>query len=174
MRLNSRFLAMILLVLIGCIARTDAISQQRSRNAVYLEGASRGPVYSVNYDRILRQGQQLAWSARLGLSVEKNAVSFPFGLNLITGLNRHHAAFDLTLIPYLKKVDKNDPSNNDGSDKYFYINPSIGYRFQQAEKGIFLKAFAGPSIFLDPAAGDFWNMDPKFYVFAGVGAGISF
>jgi hypothetical protein len=148
--------------------------QQQAKNAVYLEAASKGPVYSINYDRIIRQGDKLAYSLRAGFSVEKNAVSFPVGINFITGQNDHHAEFSLTIIPYIDRVDKNSGLNNDATDKYFFINPAIGYRFQKMEKGIFIKASVGPSIFLDPPANDFWNMDPKVYAFGSISAGFSF
>lgn len=165
-------LILVVIVLTGhCV---KGFGQQQAKNAVYIEGATRGPVYSLNYDRIIRQGKKLAYSLRAGFSVEKNAVSFPVGINFITGQNDHHADFSFTIIPYIDHVDKNSGLNNDATDKYFFINPAIGYRFQKAEKGIFIKAAVGPSIFLDPPANDFWNMDPKVYVFGSIGAGFSF
>lgn len=165
---------LIMLVIVSVGFTKPCLGQQQAKNAVYIEGATRGPVYSVNYDRIIRQGDKLAYSLRAGFSIEKKAVSFPVGINFITGLNDHHAEFSLTIIPYIKQVDKNSGANNDGSDKYFFINPAVGYRFQKKEKGIFIKAAAGPSIFLDPPSNDFWNMDPKIYAFGSIGVGFSF
>jgi hypothetical protein len=151
-------------------------SQDRSKakNAVYAEGATRGPVYSINYDRIFRQGEKLAYSFRAGFSIYSNTVSFPVGLNLITGVNEHHAEFSLAVVPHIDYDVHLVGSNKTESDTYIFVNPSVGYRYQKAEGGIFLKAAAGPSIFLDPPSNDFWNMDPKLYASGSIGVGISF
>jgi len=154
--------------LVFCQDRTKA------KNAVYMEGATRGPVYSINYDRIFRQGEVLAYSFRAGFSIYDNTVSFPVGVNFITGLNEHHAEFSLSVIPYIDYNVHLVGSNETESDKYIFVNPAIGYRYQKAERGIFLKVAAGPSIFLDPPSNDFWNMDPKLYAFGSIGLGISF
>jgi len=153
----------------------SAMGQDRAKNAIYIEGATKGPVYTINYDRIFRQGEKLAYSFRAGLSIYDNTVSFPAGINFITGLNDHHAEFSLSIIPFIDyKAHLVGSSNGDQSDKYIYVNPAIGYRYQKRETGIFLKAAAGPSIFLDPPSNDFWNMDPKLYAFASFAVGISF
>ena len=151
-------------------------SQDRltARNAVYIEGATRGPVYSVNYDRIFRQGEKLAYSFRGGFSIYSNTVSFPVGINFVTGLHEHHAEFSLTVIPYIDYDVHLIGSNHTESDKYIFVNPAIGYRYQKAGGGIFFKAAVGPSVFLDPPSNDFWNMDPKLYAFGSIGLGISF
>ena len=146
----------------------------KAKNALYIEGATRGPVYSINYDRIFRQGAKLDYSFRVGFSIYDNTVSFPVGVNFITGLNEHHAEFSLSVIPYIDYNVHLVGSNETESDKYIFVNPAIGYRYQKAERGIFLKVAAGPSIFLDPPSDDFWNMDPKLYAFGSIGLGISF
>ena len=146
----------------------------RAKNAVYIEGATRGPVYSINYDRIFRRGEKLGYSFRAGFSIYCNTVSFPVGVNFITGLNEHHAEFSLSVIPYIDYKAHLIGSNHTESDKYIFVNPAIGYRYQKAERGIFLKAAVGPSIFLDPPSNDFWNMDPKLYAFGSINLGISF
>jgi hypothetical protein len=146
----------------------------KAKNAVYIEGATRGPVYSINYDRIFRQGEKLAYSFRVGFSIYNNTVSFPVGINFITRSNEHHPEFSLTVIPYIDYDVHLIGSNNSESDKYVFVNAAVGYRYQKAERGIFLKAAVGPSIFLDPPSNDFWNMDPKLYAFGSIGVGISF
>lgn len=149
-------------------------AQKTAKNALYMEGATRGPVYSVNYDRRLKQGGRVDYSLRAGFSVSGNKVSLPLGLNMITGRGEHHAEFGLSVIPQIDYKDHLIGRNEDRSDKYIFVNPGIGYRYQKPGKGIFLKASAGPSVFLDPPAGDFWNMDPKLYAFAAIGVGFSF
>lgn len=152
-----------------------AIGQEPARNAVYTELASRGPGYSINYDRIFRRGDKLDYSFSAGFSIAKNSVAFPVGIHFITGANDHHAEFGVTLIPYIDyKHDLTGSSTKTESDKYLYINPGAGYRYQKSNTGLFFKATIGPSVFLDPPSDDFWNMDPKLYAFGSIGVGISF
>ena len=155
-----------------CCVVSSAFGQQ---NSIYLEAASKGPLYSINYDRIFRQGERTDYSFRLGFSFERDAISIPVGFNFISGHDEHHAEFSFTVIPYFHYYDKQEAVNyTDKSDKYIYLHPGVGYRFQKPERSLFLKAAVGPSLVLDPQKGDFWNMDPKVYFFGSVGGGISF
>ena len=144
------------------------------RNTIYAESFSRGPVYSLNYDYLFRKGEAVSWSLRAGVSVEKNAFYLPLGLNMMTAPGHHHGEFSPTLIPAVDFIDHVPGTNQDGSDKYLYIKPGIGYRFQKEEGGFFLKTAMGPSVFLDPPSDDFWKMDGKVFFFASLGVGISF
>jgi hypothetical protein len=169
-----RVFSLFIIVFTGSVGFVFSQEKTKAKNAVYAEGATRGPVYSINYDRIIRQGEKLAYSFRAGFSIYKNTVSFPVGLNFITGIDEHHAEFSLTIIPYIDYDVHLIGSNNTESDKYIFVNPAIGYRYQKADGGIFLKAAVGPSIFLDPPSNDFWNMDPKLYAFGCIAVGINF
>lgn len=155
---------------------SSAFSQKvaKAKNAFFVELATRGPLYSINYDRIFRQGNKLDYSFNAGFSIARNAVSFPVGIHFITEGGQHHAECGITFIPYIDYKHHLAGSNKNQSDKYLYINPGIGYRYQKSTTGIFLKAMAGPSVFLDPPSDDFWNMDPKLYAFGSIGLGISF
>ncbi len=170
-----RYSVILSCILVLCSVALPAFSQRNARNAIYLEAASKGPVYSLNYDRIVREGEKLAYSLRAGLSVEKNALSFPVGFNFITGKHDHHGEFGLTIIPYFHYYEDHPAVDyGDKADKSIFVKPSAGYRFQKPGRSIFLKAAIGPSVFLDPPAGDFWNMDPKLYFFGSLSAGICF
>jgi hypothetical protein len=162
-------------IFVSSMASGQRLKSESARNAVYTELASRGPVYSINYDRIFRQGNKLDYSFSGGFSIAKNAVSFPVGIHFITTGNEHHAEFSVTFIPYIDyKHHLIGSINKTESDKYLYINPAAGYRYQKNKTGLFLKALIGPSVFLDPPSDDFWNMDPKLYAFGSIGVGISF
>ena len=157
------------------MAYGQRIYEGSARNAVYANLASQDPVYSINYDRIFRQGERLDYSFNVGFSIAKNAVSFPVGVHFITTNSDHHAEFGVTFIPYIEQKPALVGSTGKGDkDKYLYINPGIGYRYQKNSGGVFLKALIGPSIFLDPPSDDFWNMDPKLHAFGSIGVGISF
>ncbi len=157
------------------IANAQRIYEGSARNAVYVNLASQGPVYSINYDRIFRQGERVDYSFSAGFSIAKNAVSFPVGVHFITTNSDHHAELGVTFIPYIEQKPALVGSTGKGDkDKYLYINPGVGYRYQKSNGGVFLKALIGPSLFLDPPSDDFWNMDPKLHAFGSIGVGISF
>ena len=143
-----------------------------NRNSIYLELSSERPVYSINYDRIFHKGKKIYYSFRIGFSVEPDAISLPLGINIITGQKTHHAEFSLTIILYLDHYTFLNA--DDQSDKYLFIIPGLGYRYQKPEGRLFFKLVAAPFIFLDPPSNDFWNMNPKVYGSIQSGVGISF
>jgi len=151
----------------------QAQSTMVSKNTLYADFASKDVYYSINYDRVFHSGEKLNWSYRIGASILKDAFAVPLGIQAFTAGNKSHAEFSLTLIPY---VDHSSSFLNtkDKSDKYIYVEPGIGYRYQEKKGGLFFKAVFTPIIFLDPPSDDFWNMDPKFYAGGNVGIGFTF
>jgi len=156
---------------------TPAITnaQESSRNGVYVEWMNEGPVYSINYDRIIRQGERLNYSLSFGLSGTSKVYAFPAGIHFLTGAsNPHHFEFGITLIPYIRLDHMPEGEVKKQTDTYFYVNPGFGYRYQAEGTGLFVKAIAGPSLLLDPPSNDFWNMDPHWYGYCSLGIGVSF
>ena len=143
------------------------------RNTFFIELASKRPGYSVNYDHIFHRGEKLSGSFRIGFSIDKNTVSLPFGINLLTGKENHHAEFGVTIIPFIDHY-KTFLSGDNLSDKKINVIPAIGYRFQKPSGGIFFKVSVSPLLFLDPPSDDFWNMDPRLYAYGSIGIGFSF
>lgn len=143
------------------------------RNTIYTGFANEGAIYSVNYDRIFIQKAKFVLSYRIGFSVLEDAVAMPVGINLITGKGNSHAEFSLTVMPYVDKY-KSMFKDDDLSDKYIYLVPGVGYRFQKPQGGFFFKVFCSPTFFLDPPSSNFWKMDPKLKFMIGGGLGYSF
>ena len=144
-----------------------------SRNTLYADFASKDVYYSINLDHIFFRGNKLSYSYRAGVSILKDAYSFPVGIQCFTGANSSHAEFSLTLIPY---VDHSAKSMNrlDNTDKFLYVEPGVGYRYQAPGGGLFFKAIFTPIILLDPPSNDFWNMDPKLFAGGNIGIGYTF
>ncbi len=156
-------------------ANAQRIAENTGRNAFYADVSSQGPIYSINYDRIFRQGEKLDYSFNAGFSVAKNAISFPVGVHFMTTNSDHHAEFGVSFIPYIEQKPALEGATGKGDkDKYLYIHPGVGYRYQKSTSGIFVKALAGPSVFLDPPSDDFWKMEPKLRAFGSIAVGISF
>lgn len=168
----------IALTIIAFLIYSSSFSQQSAnnaihRNTVFVELASKGAIYSVNFDHIFRQGEKLNYSYRAGFSIEKNSIAFPIGISFITGQQSHHAEFSLTVIPFIDKYET-FLSGDNVSDKYLYVVPSVGYRFQRPAGGFFLKAGIAPLILLDPPSDNFWKMDPTLYGYGSIGIGYTF
>ena len=143
------------------------------KHTVYIDVSTRGPVYTINYDRIFIKRDKVSFSYRIGFFLLKDEIAMPLGISLITGKHDHHAEFSLTLTPDIDRFNYLFREGN-VSDKYLYITPGFGYRYQKPEGGLFIKALVAPMILLDPPSDDFWNMDPKLYPLLTVGTGISF
>lgn len=150
-------------------------AQESARNAVYLEWMNEGPVYSLSYDRVVRQGEHLNYSLSLGFSVTSKALALPAGVHFLTGTNsQHHLEFGLTVIPYLRLDHLPEGEVKKQTDTYLYVNPGVGYRYQLQGTGLFVKAIAGPTLLLDPPSNNFWDMDPHWYGYCSLGIGVSF
>ncbi len=77
-----------------------------AKSTAYIEGATQGPVYSINYDRIFSEGNVFAKSYRIGFSVYNDVLAFPMSINFITGKGKHHAELSFTAIPYIENASK--------------------------------------------------------------------
>jgi len=174
--LFARFLFVLFICLnlsIGTIKSEQSDTIYTSKNAFYIDFNTKGAFYSINYDRIFYGKNQIYLTYRFGFSILNDAIAFPVGINLFTGEKNSHIEYSLTIVPYIDHY-KSIGSDNDLPDKYLYVIPGIGYRFQKPKGGFFVKAAISPTIFLDPPSDDFWNMDPKFYITANMGIGLSF
>ena len=165
--------ACISLLFLFLLSSAEAQDHPMVKNTFFAEYALEGPAYSVNYDRIFIQSRKLNYDFRVGFSVTNNKLAFPVGAGIFTGHSDHHAEFSLTVTPLVEKKTVAYGNGTD-NDKFIYLFPGAGYRYQRPMGGFFFKAMAGPAIILDPPEGDFWNMDPKVKFSFSLGAGISF
>jgi hypothetical protein len=143
------------------------------RNTIFADFATKAALYSINYDRIFRQYKTVNLSGQIGICVLKEDIAFPIGINLFTGKGNSHVEYSLIFVPYIESY-KSFLHKNDLSDKRIFIEPGVGYRFQKPNGGFFFKAVVSPTLYLDPPSDYFWRMDPKLYLIANVGLGLSF
>lgn len=152
---------------------SDTTFVVNKKNALFIEGGGKGPYYSVNYDRLFRQGRKLIFSWRAGFSILPHDLSILVAVSAFTRGLQHHLEFSLGVTPYLKNY-KTFLHRNDLSDKQAYITPGIGYRYQKINGGFFFTAGIDPLIFMDPPSVNFWNFTLEFKASAHLAAGISF
>ncbi|MES2733026.1 MAG: hypothetical protein V4714_14855 [Bacteroidota bacterium] len=170
-----RFLLLSIAILCCCL---PAFSQDTrplfpKRNAFYVEAMGKGPYYSVNYDRIIRVRTKWSYSFRVGVSLVADGWSVPLGIHAFTTPGNHHLELGLGVTPYVDHY-RTFLSKNDRSDKYLYVVPSVGYRYQKPEGGLFFTAGLAPYIFLDPPSTDVFDVTPSYKLWAGVAVGFSF
>ncbi len=143
-----------------------------AKNSVFAEYVLEGPAYSINYERIFASSISLHYYFRAGFSAVKDKMALPLGAGVFTGNQYHHADFGLMVTPLVEK--KEVYGGGTDNDTFIYLFPGAGYRFQKPAGGLHFRVMAGPAIILDPAEGDFWNMDPKLRFSFSIGAGYSF
>jgi hypothetical protein len=156
-----------------CLTVAFCYGQEKSINTFYADFASKGALYSVNYDRVFGQGENLSKTYRVGVSFLKDVIAVPLGINFFTGHQSSHVEFSLTVVPYIEHYS-NLFSGDNLSDKKLYIIPGAGYRYQPVAGGFFFKAIAAPIIYLDPPSDNFWKMSTKIYPGITAGLGYSF
>jgi hypothetical protein len=144
-----------------------------ARNTFYIEGLTKEPDYSINFDHIFRRFSNSSLSYRFGFSIEKKSLAIPASISLITGTRTHHAEFFCMVMPYIKKYSNYIPGS-DNSDTYLDIMPGAGYRLQAPSGKLFIKAFAGPFFILDPPQNDILKFDVTCSFSAGAALGYSF
>lgn len=130
-------------------------SKKKTQFAVYAEILGNGGLYSGNIDFSYFGNKLASMSIRAGIgSTDENELSFPTELSLLIGKNKHfcESGIGMTFLYF-------------GS----FINVlRIGYRFQNREKGIIIRAGITPYLDID----DFWNKGYQFH--GGVSIGYTF
>jgi hypothetical protein len=148
-------------------------AQMGNRNIVFAELSNKGAFYSLNYEHIFHCEQNRSWSYRVGGFIGNDGVAIPLGLNLFTGQYNDHAEFSLLVTPYVDYFHS-ILNKTDTSDKYLYLSPTAGYRYQKPGGKFYFKASAGPSLFMDPPSVHFWHIRFKLYATAFIGCGFCF
>ena len=164
-------IAILVMVLKGNCA--DSTRVKAAKNTVYIQFAGKGNYHSINFERIFSQGRNMNYSYSIGYAPTKTSTSVPISLNAFTTGKQHHFEVSLAVIPQIEKHIYS--KGKEDLDKQMYIKPSVGYRYQKASKGLFVKVAVGPQIFMDPPSYNVWAFTPKLVApSAQIAAGISF
>ena len=155
----SFFLLIALLAASLSAACSDSTNTIKSRNAFYVALGGQGNKYSVNFERVFHTGSRVNYSYSVGYSRSGKEYSVPVTINAFTTGKQHHLEMSLAMIPYVAKHTFSKGTID--SDKQMYVKPSVGYRYQKTTSGLFIKASAGPQIFLDPASSNMMKVEPK-------------
>lgn len=119
------------------------------RNTLFVEIAGKGGFYSLNYDRILLDKGSWRVAGRVGgmfyrskLNVVgtnyQTMVTLPFELSYLRGKRNHMVELGIGVTPVYRKYDKVEQYSP--NILVFQPTPSISYRYQKREGGMFYKA----------------------------------
>ncbi len=139
----------ITILLIMCFNIQNANAQSEyctklRKNSIFLEVGGNGIVYSINYDRLFDFSNKIKGSARIGVNYFENFnnnESRIFGIPVeFSGLysiskNKHFLELGTGLTYFNSKKFKESQNEN-----VFIFALRLGYRYQNPEGGLFLKA----------------------------------
>lgn len=143
------------LVILFCIitffpAFSQDISSNKfqNKNSLQLDLGGHGLFYSVNYERILINGNRFKTASQLGISYYPASTGIrdiwmPIGVNEILSFGRHHIEAGLGYIVIREAI--RDPENN--PDEWFWsgiMSGRIGYRYQKPGGRLILRAAFTP------------------------------
>lgn len=139
------------------------------RQSIFVEALGSAGLYSVNYDRRLRSGND-GVGLRLGLGAGtlysdnrdniKRYITFPFMVNYIAGTGRSGIEGGIGITPgWAPSKPVDDPRTS------VWANLNLGYRFQPIKKGLMLRAIWSPMLNFNGGSDPSW---------AGVSVGYSF
>ncbi len=150
--MNILRIILLLSLLIPRLAQAQTPSRTfTARNTVYVELAGKGAVYSLNYDRIFRQGS-LTWSLRAGAmywpqsTLAGSSLFVPIALNAFTGKRNHHLEFSLGQTLRYFVGYRVEGQSVKGKLDYPLTFVGIGYRYQKPGGGLFASVTALPSL----------------------------
>lgn len=148
------------------IEKKDSISVLR-RNSVYGEIGGQGITYSISYDRLFNVKRRVKTSITVGLNFfgtfktrdYSMYIGFPVSYNFLFGKKNNHLELGLgvTILNNIYSYNYEIVTQTNGysqsfffratpTDRYLYLTPKIGYRYQRPNGGFFFRVTLTPWI----------------------------
>lgn len=142
--MKKTYLLLAVIFYSGICAFAQEESAKFSKNAISLNAPAFTRIYSLNYERVVRQ-KNWATIANIGiyyLPLNKKLSAAFMGVDFLRGKKTHYLDLGMSLI-----IDKT--LNFEGKPENPYILglsfiPRIGYRYQKKVKGIFFRGLLMP------------------------------
>lgn len=148
-----------ILLSFGLLISINLFSQEISRNIFFAEASGVTGIYSVNYERLLRENRNINFGLRAGISLINNSIHynskvvFPVSVSLIRNIAKNHfmeirAGISNNFYQY---EDYSERGHGDTNLNYvppiktgyiFLPSIGIGYRYQPETKGLFINILA--------------------------------
>ncbi|MDX2247031.1 MAG: hypothetical protein SF052_09665 [Bacteroidia bacterium] len=136
--------------------------------AVFFEIGGLGPVYSFDFEGLIRRNFNLTYNYRIGVSLLPDAIAVPVGINVFDTFGDHHFQMNVGLTPYVKKYRT---LSIKGSETLLYAGGGIGYRYQKQDGKWFWGVGVNPMVRLDPSLSEIIGPDPRFILSGNLAAG---
>ena len=163
----------LLLTAFALHGQEEPTSAFQYKNSVQLELAGPAIFYSLNYERILWNGNRFKTAAQAGISYYPPSVGMrdiwiPIGVNEIFSMGSHHIEAGLGYMPVIEA----SRDENLEPREWFWSNLAtarIGYRYQKPDGHLILRAAFTPVLELESlSSGD------SFHPLGGLSVGYSF
>ena len=145
----------------------------QNKNSLQLELMGPTVFYSLNYERILINGERLKTSAQLGISYYPPSTGvrdlwIPIGINEIISFGNHHLEVGLGYLPVREALRDSDLEVIEWEWSHM-VNGRIGYRYQKPDGRLIIRADFTPVLEIQNlGSGD------AFHPLGGVSVGYSF
>lgn len=153
--------------------------EQYAKNAVYLELAGNGGLYSVNYERSLSQTINVrigfaSWSAEQDIGGEETFLTIPILLNSLIGAGNHKLEVGAGVMFGSQKYESDETLalRQNSKESIFNLTGVVGYRYQKPAGGILFRAGLTP--FLDLSSAEDPFPDSGLNISGGVSVGYAF
>ncbi len=151
-----------LVILLTAIFLVTVASAQNK--AVYGELGGNGLVFSANYDMRFSKAEN-GFGFRVGVGFaaasDVSVVTFPLGINYLTGKGPHHLEIGFGVTPVTATIDFFDDTETGSTT---FIMPTLGYRYAHQNKGFVGRIYVGPIL----VGGE------TVFPWGGISAGIKF
>ncbi|MEZ4827458.1 MAG: hypothetical protein R3C61_14435 [Bacteroidia bacterium] len=156
------------LLLLCSFAYSQTPALPKFSHAAFVQLGGISPVYSFNYERLIRRNIMFTYKYRIGISLLPHVVAIPVGINVFDTFGNHHFQMSAGITPYIEDYDT---FTIKGSESLLYMGAGVGYRYQRPEANWFVMMGLNPMVKLDPSLREFIGPDPQFILSGNLAAG---
>lgn len=170
----KKHLALTIILALSLSAYSQEIDSQpfKRKNSIQVDLGGHGLFYSLNYERILLNGERFKTAIQAGISYYPPGtgirdVWMPLGVNELVSFGNHHLEAGLGYMPIREAI-----RTEGQADEWFWshmMTGRVGYRFQKPEGRWIVRAAFTPVLEIDQLGhGD------EFHPLGGISVGFCF
>ncbi len=131
-------------IALSASAQNSSIQPFQNKNSFQLELMGPTVFYSLNYERILINGERFKTSAQLGISYYPPSTGMrdlwiPIGINEIISFGNHHLEVGLGYLPVREALRDSEMEAVEWEWSHM-LNGRIGYRYQKPDGRLIIRA----------------------------------
>ncbi len=165
-------LLLVFLTIVGYCQKTDSLKKSFTyKNSVQIELGGHGLVYSLNYERVLLNGQRFKTTGQVGFAYYPPGahiidIWIPVEINEILSFNKHHIELGFGYV-FMNEAIRRENNSVESREWEGLYSGRIGYRYQKPNGRFVLRVSFTPL---------FGSLDApfEFHALGGVALGYSF